>query len=196
MAIAPHKTHHGLAASPVTGGSPHCAAHATCHLRRAGSHLGPGGLIALRTRVQWLPTGLPHPRRRPRLDAVDGAVPEQPLFGRPLASGARGCGRRRGAPEWKLLLRTTTRSAASSTALLRFASVNHVHAIDVWIGERRIAAIRCRPSPLRATSYMYNRIVLLELETSVAVGAGPRPVPPFRTFRNNVPAWTVQNVPG
>ena len=55
MAIAPHKTHHGLAASPVTG-SPHCAAHATCHLRRAGSHLGPDGLIALRTRVQWLPT--------------------------------------------------------------------------------------------------------------------------------------------
>ena len=37
---------------PVTG-SPHCAAHATCHLRRAGSHLGPGGLIALRTCVQW-----------------------------------------------------------------------------------------------------------------------------------------------
>ena len=38
MAIAPHKTHHKLTHSP------HCAARATCHLRRAASHLGPGGM--------------------------------------------------------------------------------------------------------------------------------------------------------
>ena len=61
MAIAPHKTHHRLTHSP------HCAACATCHLRRAASHLGPGGMIALCARVQWLPTGLPRLRRRPRL---------------------------------------------------------------------------------------------------------------------------------
>ena len=61
MAIAPHKTHHKLTHSP------HCAACATCHLRRAASHLGPGGMIALRARVRWLLTGLPRLRRRPRL---------------------------------------------------------------------------------------------------------------------------------
>ena len=73
MAIAPHKTHHKLTHSP------HCAACATCHLRRAASHLGPGGMIALRARVPLLPArpgsgsrasttstpGSCSPRRRP-----------------------------------------------------------------------------------------------------------------------------------
>ena len=47
-----------------------------------------------------------------------------------------------------------------------------------------------------AIFHIHTTCTSRKLETSVTVGAGPRPVPPFRTFRNSVPAWTVQNVPG